>query len=66
MAYLVASYGLYLALKDEGFTLPEECVDVKLVMPVDGVFQLEYTVNVYGERLEQLGRALQRLGKDSK
>jgi len=53
---------LYEALLAEGFKLPEECADVQLVMPVDGIYQLEYKVNLYGERLAQVGRALARMG----
>jgi len=54
---------LYDALKAEGFLLPDECADVKLIMPVDGVYQLEYRVNLFGERLAQVGRALARMGE---
>jgi hypothetical protein len=54
---------LYLALVAEGFTLPENCGDVELVIPVDGVIALKYTELMTGERLERLGKALIRLSK---
>jgi hypothetical protein len=53
---------LYHALLAEGFELPKECGDMQLLMPVDGVFQLHYTVNVLGSDLAKLGRALARIG----
>lgn len=56
---------LYEALKAEGFVLPDECGDIHLVMPVDGVFRLEYSVMLTGKSLEQLGRALARLGEEA-
>ena len=57
---------LYKALKSEGFILPDNCGDVELVMPVDGLMQVRYTVIVYGEQLAQLGRALAKLGEAQK
>ena len=46
------------ALQEEGL-LPEECVSVEMLMPVDGIFQLRYVVNVRTEDLPKLIRALQ-------
>ncbi len=63
MVRAISSYGLYQALKNEGFELPEECGDVELLMPVDGVFRLYYTVLVTDENLGKLGRALARLAE---
>lgn len=54
---------LYNALLAEGFELPKECSDVQLLMPVDGVYQLHYTVMLHGEDLAKLGRALAKLGE---
>jgi hypothetical protein len=54
---------LYHALIKEGFELPENCGDVQLTMPVDGLFQLHYIVNVSGDNLVKLGRALARIGE---
>ena len=63
MAYVVnRPPNLYDALKAEGFELPDECGDVQLTMPVDGIFQLHYTVNVMPEDLAKIGRALARMG----
>jgi hypothetical protein len=54
---------LYHALVDEGFVLPDDCADVHLTMPIGGLFQLHYTVNVSGDNLIKLGRALARIGE---
>lgn len=54
---------LYQALKDEGFILPDECGDVEMRLPVDGVIQLAYIVNLTDERLAQFGRALVRMAE---
>lgn len=55
---------LYDALKAEDFLLPDECGDVHLVMPVDGVYQLHYTVNLTDTDLVKVGRALARIGEN--
>lgn len=44
-------------LAKEGL-LPSECVDVKLLIPADGVMRLRYTVNIRNEDLPKLVRAL--------
>jgi hypothetical protein len=54
---------LYNALRAEGFDLPDECGDVQLLMPIDGIFQLHYAINVTGENLAKLGRALTKIGE---
>lgn len=48
MANIMAGYGLYEALKDEGYVLPDECGDVEMRLPVDGIVQLAYIVNLNG------------------
>lgn len=53
---------LYDALKAEGFILPNECAEVRLLMPIEGLFQLNYTVNLTDEDLVKVGRALARIG----
>lgn len=63
MIRVITAYGLYEALKDEGFELPKECADVELVMPVDGIFKLRLIVNMTDVTLPQLGRALIRLSE---
>jgi hypothetical protein len=55
---------LYDALKAEGFELPEDCADVELALPVDGMIQLKLVLNLTGKRLQQFGRALVVLGRD--
>jgi len=65
----VGGYGLYQALKDEGYELPEECGDVEMRLPVDGVIQLAYIVNLTdGEdgTLAKFGRALVRMAKNNR
>lgn len=64
MAQVVSTLDLATALREEGFELPKECARVRLLMPVDGLFQLEYRVNMTGEDLIKLGVALARLGKE--
>ncbi len=54
---------LYEALKEEGYELPEECCDVELLMPVDGIFKLRFEVNVTSENLAKIGRAYVRLAE---
>lgn len=49
---------LYLALKQVGFVIPNECGDIVLIMPVDGPVTIRYTVFVMDEELKKLGEAL--------
>lgn len=66
MSKIIGGYGLYDALKDEGYTLPPECGDVEMRLPVDGVIQLAYIVNLTDESLAQFGRALVRMAEKGK
>lgn len=52
---------LYQALLAEGFVLPEECGDVSLELPVDGITQLVCRINITPRNVAQIGRALCRL-----
>lgn len=63
MAHLIAAYGLYEALKAEGYELPKECCDVRLLAPVDGLYRLELIVNLTNEDVARVGRALVRVSK---
>ncbi len=63
---VLAGYGLYQALKAEGYELPPECGDVEMRLPVDGAIQLAYIVNLTGENLEKFGRALIRMAAEAK
>lgn len=65
---LIATYPprLYDALKAEGFHLPDECGDVQMTMPVDGLFQLHYTINLTADDLERIGKAFVRLVAEGK
>lgn len=58
---------LYEALKAEGYTLPDKCGDVTLVMSVDEIYKLHFVVYVDAETLAKIGRALVRVaGSTSK
>jgi hypothetical protein len=63
---VVSTYSLYEALKAEGFELPEECRDVRLLMNFDSAFMVQFDCFLSGERLHQFGRALARLGYQPK
>lgn len=63
MARIIGGYNLYQALKDEGYVLPPECGDVEMRLPVDGLIQLAYIVNLTDESLAQFGRALVRMAE---
>lgn len=55
---------LYEALKAEGFVLPDECGDVALELPVDGLAQLVVRINMTDTNIGQIGRALQRIARE--
>lgn len=57
MAKPIGSYGLYKALLEAGYKLPDETANVILLMSVDSIMQLQITVNVTDELLQQLGEA---------
>lgn len=42
-----------------GVALPEECADIEIKLPVDGLWQIIYTCNVTGELAHKIGKALQ-------
>ena len=52
---------LHEALKLEDFPLPDECTLVEPLLPIDGMIQLRYTVNLRPEQLAAFGRALVRI-----
>jgi hypothetical protein len=54
---------LYEALKAEGWTMPEGCGDVEILLPVDGVVQMKLNVLMTAEVLMQIGGALARIAK---
>jgi hypothetical protein len=60
---VIGSFGLYEALKAEGYVLPDECRDVRLIMGVDSVIVLQMDVWLTTETLAQVGRALVRLAE---
>lgn len=66
MPNLTSTWGLYEALKAEGYELPKNTSDVRLIAPIDGIVQLHLTVLVDTEELQQVGRALIRLAESQK
>ena len=52
---------LHQALRDADFPLPDECSDVRLSMPADGIYQLHYTINLNDDKLARLARALMKV-----
>lgn len=52
------------ALLAEGFDIPKECSHIDMGIPIDGVMQIHYTVNLMPEQMARLGRALVRVGLD--
>jgi hypothetical protein len=62
MARPIAGSSLGTALAREGL-LPPECAEVTLEMPVDGLFQIRYVVNVREEDIPKLARAIASLAE---
>lgn len=62
-ARLMTTYALKEALEAEGFPLPADCGEVRLVLGVHKAMMLEYDVFVSGENLARLGRALLRIAE---
>ena len=66
MIHPIGGYGLYDALKAEGYELPDECGDVEIRMPVDGAIQLALIVNLTNGpdgSLVKFGKALVRMAE---
>lgn len=63
MATAISTMGLYQALKDVGYPLPEQCRDVSLHLGIDSAVMLHFDVFVNPEQLDKLGQALQLMAK---
>ena len=63
---IITTRDLAQALEAEGYPLPEGCREVRLIMGVNTAFLLQFDVLVRDDKLEQLGRALQRLAEASR
>lgn len=63
MTRLIAGYRLGKILADMG-VLPDECADVEMLIPVDGVLRLRYTVNVTQEDARKLAEAFEKLSHE--
>lgn len=66
MATVQNTYGLVKALEAEGFPLPEMCREARVILGVDNAFMIQYDVFLTLETTAKLGRALQRLGDESR
>lgn len=60
---LPMAFRLAAALKAEGFPLPDQCREARVVMGVDKVLMIEYDVFLTDEDLSKLGRAMQKVGE---
>jgi hypothetical protein len=63
---LITSRLLGEALIAEGFPLPKECRNVRLLAPIDGVVVLRYDCFVTGDDLAVLARAFTRIAAQEK
>jgi hypothetical protein len=61
VADAVSSVGLYAALRAEGYTLPKNCADIELELPVDGAVVVRCRLLLDADDVACLGRALVRL-----
>jgi hypothetical protein len=58
---IIGAFRLVEVMRSEGFPLPENCREARLIMGVDNAFMMQYDVFLTDETLAQLGRSLQRL-----
>jgi hypothetical protein len=63
MAQFITAHGLYDALKAEGFELPKECRDVRIVFAVDGATMIQYECWLTTEDHVVVGKAMMRMGQ---
>lgn len=63
MTQSVSTFHLGKALFDEGL-VPAECFNVDIKVPADGLMTLHYDVNVRGEDIPKIIRALERFQKE--
>ena len=66
MSIMVNTRRLVDALKDEGFPMPDQCREARVVMGVDRAFMVQYDVFLTNEDLAKLGRALQSVAAAGK
>lgn len=66
MRHILGTHHLKKALEAEGFQLPDHCGEVRLVMDVNRPFVLQYDVFVDEDQLVKVGKALARIGEESK
>jgi hypothetical protein len=61
---IITTINLYQALKDQGFEVPKECREARLVMSApDEPIMIQFDCFVLGDDLQKIGRALEQLGK---
>ena len=61
--HIIGTHQLVEALKAEGFPIPEQCREARIVMGVNSAFIVQYDVFVTVENLARLGRAFQRMAE---
>ena len=63
MSKAVSTYGLVGALKEQGFPLPDECREARLVMGSGSAFMLQTDQFLTTEDLGKIGRALVKMSE---
>lgn len=66
MAVKMSTRGLDAALLAEGFALPPNCREVRLIASPNSALMLQYDTYVTDEDLAKVGRALIRMGEEAK
>ena len=65
MSRIISTVGLAEALKAEGFPLPAECREARVIFGIDAAYMIQYDVFLTLDDLAALGRALQRISMDA-
>lgn len=63
---IVTSYNLAETLKKCGFSLPENCVNMRLSFDIDAPITLTYDILLTHEQLIALGNALRAMGEEGR
>ena len=60
MEYPIGGHEVGKALMDAGL-VPDECADIEILLPADGLFQIRYTINVKPEDIPKILQAFAAL-----
>lgn len=63
MSRILSTRDLDKYLKAEGFPLPDDCAEIRLLLGVNKPFILQYDIFVSGENLARLGRAFVKMAE---